>query len=250
MPFNLTGKTALITGGGTGLGFAMAKCLKEAGAAVVITGRREELLREACALLGNGAFYRISDINDKKSLPGLVKDVEETIGAIDILINNAGINNKKSSLEMNDDEFELIIDTNVKGVFALTREVARYMLQRGKGSIIMISSMSALYGLANVAAYGASKAAVAGMVRVLASEYSPKGVRINSIAPGFIDTPMLQKAILGDDARRAKILGRTPMNCFGTPEDIGYAALYLASDEAKFVSGTMLVVDGGNSIGF
>jgi len=250
MAFDLTGKLALITGGGTGLGLGMAKCLTASGARVVIIGRREEVLKDACVEIGKNAFYRVADVNNKTEIAGLVDDVEKNIGAIDILINNAGINIKKSSLEMSDEEFESVMDTNVKSVFALTREVAKYMLPRGKGSIIMISSMSALYGLANVAAYGASKSAVAGMTRVLASEYSPKGVRINSIAPGFIDTPMLQKAISGDPARKEKILGRTPMNCFGSPEDIGYAAVYLASDEAKFVTGTMLVVDGGNSIGF
>jgi gluconate 5-dehydrogenase len=250
MVFDLTGKLALITGGGTGLGLGMAKCLTASGARVVIVGRREEVLKDACVEIGAKAVYRVADVNNKTEIATLVNDIEKNIGAIDILINNAGINIKKSSLEMSDEEFESVMDTNVKSVFALTREVAKFMLPRGKGSIIMISSMSALYGLANVAAYGASKSAVAGMTRVLASEYSPKGVRINSIAPGFIDTPMLQKAISGDAARKEKILGRTPMNCFGSPEDIGYAAVYLASDEARFVTGTMLVVDGGNSIGF
>ncbi|MCU0429023.1 MAG: glucose 1-dehydrogenase [Cytophagaceae bacterium] len=250
MAFSLQGKVALITGGGTGLGFGMARCMKEAGATVVITGRREEVLQQACQELGEGVYYRSIDLNQTELLPALVDSIENEWGSIDILVNNAGINNKKSSLEMSDAEFDAIMNTNVRSVFALTREVARGMVQRQRGSIIMISSMSALYGLANVAAYGASKSAIAGMTRVLASEYSPKGVRINSIAPGFIDTPMLRKAIDGDPDRKNKILGRTPMNCFGTPDDIGYAAVYLASDEARFITGTMLVVDGGNSIGF
>ncbi|MBX9852728.1 MAG: glucose 1-dehydrogenase [Cytophagaceae bacterium] len=248
--FELNGKIALITGGGTGLGFGMAKCILEAGGKVVITGRREDVLKTACAELGKNASYVVADVNDKPALPGIVKNIEEKTGPIDILINNAGINMKKSSFDMTDEEFEQIIDTNLKSVFALTREVARYMVQRKRGSIIMISSMSALFGLANVAAYGASKSGVTGMVRILASEYSPQGVRVNSIAPGFIETPMLFKAIDSDPGRKAKILGRTPMNSFGKAEDIGYAAVYLASDAAKFITGTNLVVDGGNSIGF
>lgn len=248
--FDLTGKLAVITGGGTGLGLGMAKCILEAGGNVVITGRRESVLQQACTEMGKCSSFVVGDINDRKSIPALVKNIEESKGPIDILINNAGINNKKSSMEMTDEEFESIIDTNLKSVFSMTREVARYMVKRQKGSIIMISSMAAIYGLGNVAAYGASKAGVTGMVRILASEYSPRGVRVNSIAPGFIETPMLFKAIESDPARKAKILGRTPMNSFGKAEDIGYAAVYLASDAAKFVTGTNLVVDGGNSIGF
>ncbi|MFN3402460.1 MAG: SDR family NAD(P)-dependent oxidoreductase [Cytophagaceae bacterium] len=249
-PFNLHNRLALITGGGTGLGLGMAKCIIQAGGKVVITGRREDVLKNACDELGSNARYICSDITDKNSLTSLVSNIEDNIGPIDILVNNAGINLKKSSLETTDEEFENIIDINVKSAFALTREVAKNMLERKSGSIIMISSMSALYGLANVAAYGASKSAVTGMVRILASEYSPKGVRVNSIAPGFIETPMLLKAINNDPERKNKILGRTPMNTFGKPEDIGYAAVFLASDASKYITGINLVVDGGNSIGF
>jgi NAD(P)-dependent dehydrogenase (short-subunit alcohol dehydrogenase family) len=248
--FNLNGKTALITGGGTGLGFAMATCILEAGGKVIITGRREEVLKEAIQKLGVNASYFALDVNDKKAIPEFVAKIEKQTGGIDILINNAGINMKKSSLETSDEEFLSIIDTNLLSAFTLTREVANYMVKRKSGSIIMISSMAALFGLANVAAYSASKSAVTGMVRVLASEYSPNGVRINSIAPGFIDTPMLRKATDADPDRKKKILGRTPMNKFGEDKDIGYAAVYLASDAAKFVTGINLVVDGGNSIGF
>lgn len=250
MAFSLIGKRALVTGGATGLGFGMANCMAKAGARVIITGRNEQNLAAACQQIGFAASYRVMDVTHRASLPEHIKEIEQNLGPIDVLVNNAGINNKMSSLEMTDDQFDQIINTNLSSVFALTREVARVMLPRGQGSIIMISSMSALYGLANVAAYGATKAAVAGMARVLASEYSPHGIRVNSIAPGFIDTPMLQKAIAGDDARRAKILGRTPMNRFGSADDIGWASVFLASDESRFITGTLLAVDGGNSIGF
>ncbi len=248
--FDLSGKVVLITGGGTGLGLGIAECLVAAGAQVVITGRRVEPLAEACQRLGGRASYQVMDVTAKDQLPQVVAQITDRVGPIDVLVNNAGINKKISSLEMSDQDFASIVDTNLNSVFALTREVAKQMLPRGQGSIIMISSMAALYGLANVAAYGASKAAIAGMTRILASEYSPQGVRVNSIAPGFIDTPMLRKAIEGDEARRQKILGRTPMNRFGSAEDIGWAAVFLASDQAKFITGTLLPVDGGNSIGF
>lgn len=241
---------ALITGGGTGLGLGMAHALAEAGATVVITGRREDVLKEAVATMGPQARFYTHDVADLASGPNLIEKLEREVGPLDVLVNNAGINLKRPITETSDEEALTIFQTNIAGVYALTRAAARSMVPRGSGSIIMISSMAALYGLSYVSAYGASKAAVAGMTRVLASELSPHGVRVNAIAPGFIHSPMLEKALNADPARRAKVLGRTPMGGFGTPADIGYAAVYLASDAARFVTGITLPVDGGNSIGF
>lgn len=249
-PFDLTGKTALITGGGTGLGLGMAKALTDAGAYVVITGRREEKLKEACTICGNKVGYIVNDINNTKGIPELVENIESKFGSIDILINNAGINLKKDALEVSDEEFQNIIQTNLNALFSLTREVAKKMKTRNAGSIIMITSMAAMYGLSKVSAYAASKTAVLGLTRVLASDLSPHGIRINAIAPGFIESPMLLKALDADPERKNKVVGRTPMGRFGSPQDIGYAAVYLASDASKFVTGINLPVDGGNSIGF
>ncbi|CAN5622635.1 SDR family NAD(P)-dependent oxidoreductase [soil metagenome] len=249
-PFDLTGKVALVTGGGTGLGFGMTQALIEAGAYVVITGRREEKLQEACEICGNKAGYIVNDVNDLKGLPALVQEIESKYGAIDILINNAGINLKKHTLEVTDEEFQNIIQTNLNGLFALTREVAKKMKERKAGSIINITSMAAMYGISYVSAYAASKSAVLGMTRVLATDLSPFGIRVNCIAPGFIESPMLFKAFDADPERKNKVLGRTPMGKLGLPQDIGYAAVYLASDASRFVTGINLPVDGGNSIGF
>ncbi len=249
-PFDLTGKTALVTGGGTGLGLGMSKAFIEAGAKVIITGRREEKLREACEILGIHATYVVNDIADLSSIPGLVAAVERNSGNIDILVNNAGINLKKPTLEVTDEEFATIIQTNLLGLFALTREVSKKMVERGSGSIIMITSMAAMYGLSQVSPYAASKSAVLGMTRVLASDLSPHGVRVNAIAPGFIESPMLHKALNADPERKQKVIGRTPMGRYGQPEDIGHAAVFLASDAAKFVTGINLPIDGGNSSGF
>ncbi|MDQ3394439.1 MAG: glucose 1-dehydrogenase [Bacteroidota bacterium] len=249
-PFDLTGKIAVITGGGTGLGLGMGKALIDAGAYVVITGRREGMLKEACELCGNNMGYIASDITELTRLPKLVEDIEAKYGAIDILINNAGINLKKPALEVSDLEFQTIINTNVNGLFALTREVAKKMKERKKGSIIMITSMAAMYGLSYVSAYAASKSAVLGMSKVLANDLAAFGIRVNCIAPGFIDSSMLRKALDADPERKEKVLGRTPMKTFGLPEDIGFAAVYLSSDASKFVTGINLPVDGGNSIGF
>jgi NAD(P)-dependent dehydrogenase (short-subunit alcohol dehydrogenase family) len=249
-PFSLKGKTALITGGGTGLGLAIAKAMTEAGAEVIITGRREAPLQEAAAQLGHTCHYVLNDVTDTAGLPILVNDLEDLYGPLHILVNNAGINMKKPALEVTDEEFSQVIQTNLNGLFALTREVGKKMVARKKGSIIMITSMTAVYGIPAVPAYTASKSAVLGLTRTLACDLSPHGVRINAIAPGFIETPMLAKAMQNDENRRNKVLSRTPMGTFGKPEDIGYAAVYLASDAAKFVNGTQLCVDGGNSIGF
>ncbi len=249
-PFSLENKLALITGGGTGLGLGMAKAFVEAGAKVVITGRREDVLQTAVAEIGSNATFVVNDVSNLAGLPELVRTIEAEHGAIEILVNNAGINLKKHALDLTDEEFQTIIQTNVNAVFALTREVARGMMERKGGSIIMITSMAAMYGLSKVAAYGASKTAVLGMTRILASDLSSHGIRVNAIAPGFIDSPMLRKALDSDAERKAKVMGRTPMGRLGEASDIGYAAVYLASDAAKFVTGVNLPVDGGNSVGF
>ncbi|WP_336515932.1 glucose 1-dehydrogenase [Pollutibacter soli] len=247
--FSLKGKRALITGGGTGLGLGIAKAMVEAGAEVIITGRREDVLKSAVEELGSNATYVTGDIADLPSLPGLVAGVAEG-GKIDVLVNNAGINMKKQPLEVTDEEFARIVQTNLNGLFAMCREVGKVMQKQGSGSIINISSMAAIYGLPLVAGYASSKTAVVGLTRTLASDLAPLGIRVNAIAPGFIESEMTKKALDADPQRKFRAIDRTPMGVMGKPEDIGYAAVYLASDAAKFVTGVNLPVDGGNSIGF
>ncbi|AKD53768.1 SDR family NAD(P)-dependent oxidoreductase [Spirosoma radiotolerans] len=248
--FSLAGKLALITGGGSGIGFDIARCMVQAGATVVITGRREQPLQEATDTLGNRAHYMVNDVTERALLDGLVEQIETTYGPIDILVNNAGINMKKPALEVTDEDFDRIVHTNLNSVFSLTRACARRMMARQQGSIIMISSMAAYYGIDRVAAYAASKSGVEGMVKVLASEFSGNGVRVNAIAPGFIETAMSKTAMGGDPDRFARAMRRTPMGKFGQPDDIGWAAVFMASDAAKYITGVSLPVDGGNSIGF
>ena len=248
--FSLAGKLALITGGGSGIGFDIARCMVQAGATVVITGRREQPLQEATATLGDRAHYVVNDVTERSLLDGLVEQIEVAHGPIDILVNNAGINMKKPALEVTDEDFDRIVHTNLNSVFSLTRACARRMMARQRGSIIMISSMAAYYGIDRVAAYAASKSGVEGMVKVLASEFSGNGVRVNAIAPGFIETAMSKTAMGGDPDRFARAMRRTPMGKFGQPDDIGWAAVFMASDAAKYITGVSLPVDGGNSIGF
>nr|HMP26326.1 glucose 1-dehydrogenase [Saprospiraceae bacterium] len=240
----------VVTGGGTGLGFGIGKAFIEAGAKVIITGRREAVLREACEQLGSNTAYEVNDIADLSSLPQLVQTIEQRHGPIAILVNNAGINLKRPVQEMTDEEFTNVIQTNVNGLFALTREVVKVMLPRQQGVIINIASMAAMYGLPKAIGYTSSKSAVLGMTRGLATELGPTGIRVNAISPGFIYSAMTDKALNADPDRKRRAMDRTPMGRMGEVEDIGYAAVYLASDAAKFVTGANLAVDGGNSIGF
>jgi gluconate 5-dehydrogenase len=248
--FNLNGQTALITGGGTGLGLGMAKCLIASGAKVILVGRRKEELEKARVALGENSFALVGDVTKLETIPALVQQAEELAGPVSILINNAGIHLKKEALETSDAEFAAVMQTHVFGAFALTREVARGMIKRQAGSILFTASMASLFGINKVVAYSAAKSAYLGLVRTLAVEFGASGVRVNAIAPGWIHSEMSAKALAGDPARKTKILGRTPMNRLGDADDIGWAAVYLCSPAAKFVTGVVLPVDGGVSIGF
>lgn len=248
--FSLEGKRALVTGGGKGLGLAIATALAKAGASVLITGRDETALERACASIGTNTAYAVLDLTKLDSIPAFIDQAVAEKGAFDILVNNAGINLKKEVLDLTDEEFDRIIKTNQYAVFSLTREVAKQMVKQGHGSIVMISSMASQYGIPKVVAYSASKSAVEGMTRALAVELSPHGVRVNCIAPGFIATDMSAKALDNDPERKQKVMSRTPMGRMGAPADIGHAVVYLCSDEANYVTGVVLPVDGGNSIGF
>jgi NAD(P)-dependent dehydrogenase (short-subunit alcohol dehydrogenase family) len=248
--FKLTGKLALITGGGTGIGLAMAKAFSEQEAKVIITGRRENVLKDAASSIGKNADYITCDLTKYAEIPGLIENVESRFGAVDILVNNAGIHIKKEFFDYTDDDFEQILKTNQKAVFSLSRECAKRMAARKKGCILLISSMASRYGIPKVIGYTASKSAIEGMTRAMAVELSPLGIRINCIAPGFIVTDMSGKALDNDPERKSKVLSRTPLGKLGLPEDVANAAVFLCSDAAKYITGVILPVDGGNSIGF
>ncbi|MEO7216359.1 SDR family oxidoreductase [Mucilaginibacter sp.] len=247
---NLSTKVALVTGGASGLGFATAKKLTENNIRTVIIGRDEAKLKNAVSLLGELCSYRAFDLNDIAGIPGLVADIVSEFGTPDILVNNAGINQKKPFVEVTDNDFQQIIQTNLTAVFVLSREVVKHMAAAGSGSIVNISSMASQYGIPYVIAYTATKAAIEGMTRAMATELSPQGIRVNCVAPGFIATDMSAKALDNDPNRKQKVLSRTPMGKLGEPSDIAEAILYLSSDAAKYVTGVILPVDGGNSIGF
>lgn len=243
-------KVAIVTGGGSGLGFAIAEKFTQNGITTIIVGRDEEKLKNAKEKLGELAYAMSCDVSNLASIPAFVEKVTGQFGQVDILVNNAGINMKKDFTEVTDEEFQMVLTTNLTSVFVMSREVVKHMLVRGSGNIINISSMAAQYGLPKVIAYSASKTAIDGLTRAMAVELSPRGIRINAIAPGFIYSAMTDKALNSDPERKAKVFGRTPMGHMGQPGDIGEAAYFLASDAAKYITGVVLPVDGGNSIGF
>ena len=247
----MTNKIAIITGGGSGIGLAIAEKFVQHNLFTIIIGRDEVKLSKAKKQLGELCDTCVFDLNNLSLLPDLVQNIIEKYGRIDVLVNNAGINMKKDFTEVTDEDFQKIIQTNVTAVFAMSREVVKCMLEKNiRGSIINISSMASQYGIPKVIAYTASKSAIEGMTRAMASELSPKGIRINCIAPGFIATDMSAKALNDDPERKSRALSRTPMGVLGDPSDVGDAAVFLATDASKYITGVVLPVDGGNSIGF
>ena len=250
MSINQLKKVAIVTGGASGIGFAIAEKFVQNNSITVIVGRNIEKLNAAKDKLGDFCSTIQFDLNDLAAIPDLVLEIEKEFDQIDILVNNAGINMKKEFTEVTDMDFHKILLTNVESMFSLSREVTKLMITKRSGSIINISSMASQYGIPKVIAYTASKGAIEAMTRAMAVELSPNGIRVNCIAPGFIATEMSANALNNDQERKDKVLSRTPMGVLGSPADIGDAALFLASSSSAFITGVVLPVDGGNSIGF
>lgn len=248
----LENDVALVTGGGTGLGRGIAAALVAAGAKVVITGRREDVLQQARETIGtNQCAIATGDVTNSNDRATMLANAKTAFGQpVTILVNNAGIHLKKPAIEVSDDEFQAIMATHVNAGFALSRDIHTQMVEAGRGSIVFLASMTSMMGIPMVVAYTAAKCAVVGLTRALAAEWSSQGIRVNAIAPGWIESPMLRTALDGDATREQKILSRTPMGGFGEPQDIGQAVVYLCSPSGKFVNGVVLPVDGGASIGF
>lgn len=250
-PFNLDDETALITGGGTGIGFAIATCLVAAGARVVLVGRRAPELEAACAQLGDSARFVVYDITVLDRADALLTQAEALAGSpVSILVNNAGNHLKRPAVQTTPEDFDQVIRTHVYASHALTRAVLPGMIFRQHGSILFIASMASFISVPDIVAYAAAKSAYLGMVRTLSAEVAHAGVRVNAIAPGWIDSAMTRSAFDADPVRKQKVLSRTPMARFGEPGDIGWAAVYLCAPAARFVTGVTLPVDGGAVTGF
>jgi NAD(P)-dependent dehydrogenase (short-subunit alcohol dehydrogenase family) len=248
--FSLTGKRALITGGGSGLGLAIATAMAQAGALVVLAGRRGDILAKAAAAIGPAATAATVDLAATDTLGEFTAQVEHDHGAIDILVNNAGNTVKKPFEDSTLAEFDSVMNVHLRGPIELTRHIVRRQLARGEGNILFTASMTSFIGQPLVHGYTAAKSALLGVVRALSAEFAGRGIRVNGIAPGWIDTELFRGATSNDPERLRKILGRIQMQRVGTPEEIGWACVFLASPAASYVTGQTLVVDGGGLVGF
>jgi NAD(P)-dependent dehydrogenase (short-subunit alcohol dehydrogenase family) len=243
----LSGRVAVVVGGTSGIGRAIALGLAEAGADVVVTGRRAELVDSVAKEIeakGRRSLRQPADVADRASLETLRDRVVAELGKIDILVNCAGTTKRRPTLDVSEDEWHGIMETNLTGTFRSCQVFGRHMLERGYGRIINIGSLSSFVALFEVAAYAASKAAVASLTKSLAVEWSSRGVTVNAIAPGVFRTD-LNSALLDGTDRGREFLLRTPMKRFGKVEELAGAAVFLASDAASFVNGEVIAVDGG-----
>jgi len=241
--FDLTGKTALITGASGGIGGAIAKALVERGATVALSGTRVEALEKVAAELGGKAVIVPANLSDPASVEALAKTAEEKLGGkVDILVNNAGLTKDGLAMRMKDDDWDSVLDVNLKAAFILTRALLRGMMKNRWGRIISITSVVGVTGNPGQANYAASKAGLIGMSKSLAQEVASRNITVNCVAPGFIATAMTDA--LNDD-QKAAINGRIPAGKMGSSDDIAAAVLYLASQEAGYVTGQTLHVNGG-----
>lgn len=249
--FRLDEETALITGGGTGIGLGIARCMVKAGARVVLVGRRKGELARACDELGTNAFNLAHDITRTDTGSDLITQAEGLAQSpVTILVNNAGIHLKKYAADTTVEEFQSVLNTHLVAAHALTRALIPGMIARRRGSILFTSSMAAFMGIPQVLAYSAAKSALFGMVATLSAELATSGVRVNAIAPGWISSEMSRKALAHDRAREKRVIERIQMARMGSPDDIGWAAVFLSSAAAAYVTGVTLPVDGGAAISF
>jgi NAD(P)-dependent dehydrogenase (short-subunit alcohol dehydrogenase family) len=245
--FRLDHKVAVVTGGTSGLGRSIALALSAMGADVIPVGRDIDRVEQAASEIasqGSRTLAIAADVTKLDEIDALIQAVVKQFGRIDVLVNSAGTHLKKPAFEVNSEEWDQIQDTNLKATFFVCQRVARVMRDQGGGSIINLSSVASFTDFAETAVYGSSKAAVDKLTASLACEWAPFGIRVNAIAPGVFVTPMNEKLVVNSE-RGKRILERTPMGRFGTLDEIQGAAVFLASESARFITGVVLPVDGG-----
>jgi NAD(P)-dependent dehydrogenase (short-subunit alcohol dehydrogenase family) len=250
-PFRLDGQLALVTGGFSGLGLGIARCLAAQGAQVVITTRRPEVHSESIDSLGATAYIVIADVTSSADRNRLYTEIKNQFSRpVSILVNNAGNHMKKPASEVSDEDFHNLMNTHLNTSFALARDLAPQMREAGHGSIVNLASMASYLGLPGIVGYTCAKTAVVGLTRSLAAEWAKDGIRVNAVAPGWISSPMTEAALGADPARKTKVIGRIMTGEMGHAEDVGWAVAYLCSPAARYITGTVLPVDGGASVGF
>jgi len=242
MKIDLSGRAALVTGGTRGIGRAIAQTLAECGARVAISGRDQARAAEAAAAIGNGAAGFACDVSDTAQVTALVEQVEQGLGALDILVNNAGLTRDNILLRLKDEDWDAVLDTNLRGAFATIRAATRGMMKRRWGRIINISSVVGLTGNRGQANYAASKAGLIGLTKSVAKEFASRNILANVVAPGFIATDMTDA--MTAEAREA-LSRQIPLERLGTTQDVANAVAFLASEQASYITGQVLVVDGG-----
>lgn len=240
--FNLNGKVALITGATGGIGMSIARKMKQFGVKLILSGTKKNILADLSSELGNDVKTIVTDLSNKDEITFLAKEAEETFGKLDLLVNNAGITADGLFLRMKDEDWDKVIDINLSAAMRLTRQITRGMLKRKYGRIIFISSIVGHTGNAGQSNYSASKSGLIGLTKSIALEVAGRGITCNLIAPGFISSPMTDK--LTEDQKN-NIIKNIPVNRLGNVDDVSNGCLYLASDEASFVTGTTLHINGG-----
>lgn len=244
-PFDLSGRVAAVTGANTGIGQAIALALAAAGADVALIGRTPATdTADRARAMGRRAEIVSADLSTIAPVEGVVAQVVDTLGGLDILVNNAGIIRRADSLDFTEEDWDAVIDTNLKSVFFLCQSAGRHMVAQGRGKIINIASMLTFQGGVRVPSYTASKSGIGGLTKLLANEWAAKGVNVNAIAPGYIATNNTA-ALQADETRNRQILERIPAGRWGAADDLGGAAVFLASPASDYVNGHVLAVDGG-----
>ena len=242
MKIDLTGKTALVTGSTRGIGREIAAVLAACGAKVAVAGRDQAKAAQVATAIGGGAQGFGADISDGAQVTKLVEEVEAAFGSLDILVNNAGLTRDNLLIRIKDEDWDAVLDANLKGAFAAIRAATRGMMKRRWGRIINISSVVGITGNKGQASYAASKAGMLGLTKAVAQELASRNILVNAIAPGFIETEMT--AALSAE-QRAALAERIPLARLGTPTDVANAVAFLASEHAAYITGQVLVVDGG-----
>ena len=247
--FNLEGKIALVTGGGSGLGRSMSLALSNAGAEVIVAGRRTDKLENVIKEIkdkGGDSFWIVLDIQDENSINSSLKKIETMGKKIDILVNNSGISGPSWAVEQESKDWDEVINTNLRGTFLMCREVGKSMIKRKKGVVVNIASVAGMIGIQKLAAYSSSKGGVIQLTKTLAQEWAKYGVRVNALAPGYFLTD-INKDYFSTESGRKMIENHIPLNRIGIDHELSGAIIFLASEASSFMTGSTLVIDGGQS---